>query len=145
MASGNPVPTLLAFLICDTVIQDAGSKKRTLVGVFDRIWSPIAPFAINSLGLYAKMVDGSGQYVVKVRMVNLTRDETPVMEIKANVDWKDPDEAMELGMNFAGLPLPDFGMYEIQLFADDAYIGRALLKALKMQIPPGAPPSPSGR
>jgi hypothetical protein len=135
MTEPGPIPTLLAFIVCDTVIQDAATQKRTLVGVFDRVNSPIAPVMLNSVGLYAKLVEGSGQYAIKVRLVNL-KDESLIMEIRADAEWNVPDDPMELGFNFAGIPLGDFGTYEFQLYANDVYLGRAVLKAIKLQLPP---------
>ncbi|HEV2298889.1 MAG TPA: hypothetical protein VGR72_10265 [Candidatus Acidoferrales bacterium] len=139
MAETSPIPTLLAFIVCDTVIHDVGTQKKTLVGVFDIVHSPIVPFVINSVGLYAKMVEGAGPYTVKVRMVNL-KDESPLMEVSANAAWNTPEDPLELGMNFQGLPIPEFGTYEFQLFANDIYLGRALIRARKMEMPPAAPP-----
>jgi len=136
MADSDPIPTLLAFIVCDTVIQDAATQKRTLVGVFDRVNSPAVPFVLNSVGLYAKMVEGSGAYKLRVRLVNLTKDESPVLEINADANWINADEPMELGFNFAGVPIIEFGTYEFQLFASDVYLGRALLSVSKVQLPP---------
>lgn len=135
MTDNAPIPTLLAFIVCDTVIHDAATGKRTLVGVFDKVASPASPVQLNSVGLYAKLVEGSGTYEIKVRLVNL-KDESPVMEIKANAQWTNSDEPMELAFNFAGVPLGDFGTYEFQLFANDVFLGRALLRANKLQLPP---------
>lgn len=139
LAEMTPIPTLLSFIVCDTVIHDAVTQKKTIVGIFDRIQSPAAPFPINSVGLYAKMVEGSGQYSIKVRMVNL-KDESPVMEISTNVNWIAPELPLELGMNFHGIPIKDFGTYEFQLFANDIYIGRAMITADRLQVPPTGPP-----
>ncbi|HSY31871.1 MAG TPA: hypothetical protein VLA42_07770 [Verrucomicrobiae bacterium] len=132
------IPTLLAFIVCDTVIQDTATQKRTLVGVFDRVVSPKVPLTINNLGLYAKLVEGSGSYDMRVRLVNL-KDESPVMEIKATAQWSKPDEPLELGMNFAGIPLTEFGTYEFQLYANEVFVGRALIRADKLQLPPLGP------
>jgi hypothetical protein len=134
----SPIPTLLAFIVCDTVIQDAATQKRTLVGVFDRVHSPIIPFVLNSVGLYVKMVEGVGKYNFRIRLVNL-KDESPVIEIKMDGQWIDSDAPMELGVNFGGIPIPEFGTYEFQLFADDVFLGRALLQTAKLQLPPPGP------
>jgi hypothetical protein len=138
VAESSPIPTLLAFIVCDTVIQDAATQKRTLVGVFDQVQSPSAPFPLNSLGLYAKLVEGSGSYEIRVRLVNL-KDESPVMEIKAAAQWNNADVPMELGFNFAGIPIGKFGVYEFQLYANDVFLGRALLTAKELKLPPLGP------
>lgn len=134
MAEPRPIPTLLAFIVCDTVIQDAATNKRTLVGVFDHVNSPHVPFALNNVGLYAKMVEGAGKYSFRIRLVNL-KDESPVLEIGIDGDWSKPDFPMELGVNLAGVPIAEFGTYEFQLYCDDIFLGRALLKADKLQLP----------
>jgi hypothetical protein len=138
LAENSPIPTLLAFIVCDTVIQDAATQKRTLVGIFDRVGSPQLPVVLNSVGLYAKLVEGSGPYEIRVRLVNL-KDESPVLEIKASFQWNDPDGPMELGFNFAGIPLGAFGIYEFQLYANDVFLGRALLTAHEVKLPPLGP------
>ena len=61
------------------------------------------------------------------------------MEIGIGGNWSNPDEPMELGVNFAGIPIVEFGTYEFQLYADDVFLGRALLKTNKLQLPPGGP------
>lgn len=138
MTESNPIPTLLAFIVCDTVIQDAATQKRSLVGVFDRVASPAEPLLLNSVGLYAKLVEGSGTYQIRVRLVNL-KDESPVVEIKATAQWIDLDGPMEMAFNFQGIPLGAFGTYEFQLYANDIFLGRAILRAEKLQLPPLGP------
>ena len=131
----SPIPTLLAFIVCDTVIHDAASQKKTLVGLFDQVLSPREPITINNLAVYAKLVEGSGDYAIKVRLVNL-KDEGPVLQIEAKVNWTVAESPLELGMNFTGVVLNEFGTYEFQLFANDIYLGRAIMKASKFQVPP---------
>ena len=92
---------------------------------------------LNSVGLYAKLVEGFGQYEIKVRLVNL-KDESPVMEIKASAQWNDPDGPMEFQFG-SGIPLGAFGIYEFQLYANDVFLGRALLKADELKLPPLGP------
>jgi hypothetical protein len=128
---------LLAFIVCDTVIVDQASQKKTLVGVFDQVNSPFAPFQISNLGLYAKLVEGSGAYEIKVGLVNL-KDESPLIDMKMQVEWKN-DGPLDLGMNIAGILLPTFGVYEFQLYADDVFLGRTVIRAERLELPvPGA-------
>lgn len=129
---------MLAFLICESVIHDAETQKKTLVGVFDRVLSGVAPQSIN-LGLYAKLVEGSGQYTFKIRMVNL-KDEAPVVQVPLTASWANPQAPLELGVNFRGLVVPEFGNYEFQLHANDIYLGRAVFSLENMPFPPSATP-----
>lgn len=139
LAETNPIPTVLALLICESVIHDAETQKKTIVGVFDRILSGVTPQSIN-LGIYAKLVEGSGQYTFKIRMVNL-KDETPVVQVPIQANWALPQAPFELGVNFRGLVIPEFGNYEFQLYANDIYLGRAVFSLENMQFSASALPA----
>ncbi len=138
VSKDSPIPTLLAFLLCETVIHDAETQKKTLVGVFDRMGAFGTPVAGVNVGVYAKLVEGNGKYALRIRMVNL-RDESQVMEINVGADWQKPEAPLEFGINMRGLVIPAFGDYEFQLFADDIYLGRAVFKVEQMQVPQGLP------
>ena len=134
---GAPIPTLLAFLVCDSVIHDALTQKKKLVGGFRPLLSELVPSRAN-VGLYGKLVEGSGQYKLRIRLVHL-KDEKLVMEANFDANWADPEKPLELGINLRGLPIPDFGQYEFQLFANDVYLGRAVFRMDKLQLPPSNP------
>ena len=137
LPENNPIPTLLAFLICESVIHDAETQKKTLVGVFDRLLAAGVPVGMSGVGVYAKLVEGSGEYTFKIRLVNL-KDESPLLDISTPANWAVAEAPLEFGVNFRGLQIPAFGDYEFQLFANDVYLGRAVFKVEKMQIPPSA-------
>lgn len=135
MTEGSAIPTVLAFLTCESVIHDAETQKKTLVGVFDRLLSPGVPVAISGVGVYAKLVEGGGEYAFRIRLVSL-KDESPLLDVTAPAKWELSEAPYELGINFRGLLFPAFGDYEFQLFANDIYLGRALLRVEKMVMPP---------
>lgn len=118
------------------MIHDAETQKKTLVGVFDRLLSVSVPVGIACVGLYAKLVEGSGEYAVKIRLVSL-KDESTLLEVTTPVNWQIPDAPVEFGANFRGLQIPEFGDYEFQLFANDVYLGRAVITVVKMTLPTG--------
>jgi hypothetical protein len=136
LAESNPIPTVLAFLVCETVIHDAETQKKTIVGVFDRVLAATVPQSLN-VALYAKMVEGNGQYTFKIRMVNL-KDETPVVQVPITGNWANPQGPFELGVNFRGLVIPQFGTYEFQIYANDVYLGRAVFTLENMPFPAAA-------
>jgi hypothetical protein len=130
---GQPIPTLLAFLVCETVIHDAQTQKKTVVGIFSHLLSEKVPSSAN-VGLYGKLVEGSGQYRLKIRLVHL-KDEKLVMEAGLDANWAVPEQPLELSINLRGLPIPDFGQYEFQMFANEVYLGRAVFRVDKMPLP----------
>ena len=59
--SEPPIPSLLAMLICDQIIVDEQTKKKSLIGIFDNINSLAFPASVNC-AIYAKMADAEGGY-----------------------------------------------------------------------------------
>jgi hypothetical protein len=130
------VPTVLALLLCDQVIIDAQTKKKSLIGIFDNInwFGNPAPV---TLAVYAKLKDAQGAYNFNVRVVSL-KDESVItnLEIKG-VSIPNPLQSVELAFNMVGLQFREPGKYEFQLYANDIYLGRITMEARKVNLPGG--------
>ena len=62
-------PFPLALLLCDSVIVDERSKKKTLVGVFNRVWAKQFPTTYSPLTIYARLTDAQGRYDFRIDYV----------------------------------------------------------------------------
>ena len=71
----EPVPSVVAMLVCDQVISEQGTNKKSLIGVFDNFYSLVFPAALPRIAVYVKLADAQGDYLFKLRFVNL-RDES---------------------------------------------------------------------
>ena len=71
-----PVPVLKAFLVCDQVIQDAQTGKKSLIGVFHELKASRFPAMHPALWIYANLTDAHGQYAFEIRLVDVSRNET---------------------------------------------------------------------
>jgi hypothetical protein len=69
--SAAPIPAVVAFLICEKIIAEAETKKKTLVNVFDRILSSQFPATFGPFCIYVRMVDAEGDYSIRVEFVHL--------------------------------------------------------------------------
>src|SRR5262249_45706043 len=136
----SPVPSVLAMLACDQIIIDQQTQKKSLIGVFDNINAPAFPAALN-FAVYAKLADAEGPYRFMLRVVNL-KDESLLgkMEVEGNVQTK--TEPMELAIYLMGIPLPEPGKYELQLYANDVYLSRITMRAMKYTPPGGTAGGP---
>jgi hypothetical protein len=126
-----PIPSVVAMLVCDQVISEQGTGKKSLIGIFENISAPAFPTQTR-LAIYAKLVDASGYYHILIRLVNL-KDESKVAEIKAELKIIDPTACAELALNIAGIILPAAGKYEFQLYANDAFLHRVTMNAVLLQ------------
>ena len=67
-------PFLVAIVLCDDVIQDAHTKKNSLIGIFDRIFSEKFPAAHPKFKIYMKMANAEKDYDFIVEYVQVKTD-----------------------------------------------------------------------
>ena len=124
-----PIPSVVAMLVCDQVITEIGTGKKSLIGIFENVNSPVFPTQIR-IGIYAKLVDAQGDYDILIRLVNL-KDESKLADIRAEAKGVKREVAAEFVVNIAGIVLPEPGKYEFQLFANDAFLHRVTMNAVQ--------------
>lgn len=123
-----PVPTLLALLICDTVIQDVQTTKKSLIGIFTVLNSWTFPAPMN-VSVFARLTDAEGRYKFRVDVVDLSDGKTlaslPTEALQA------PNQLVfiEMVMQIQGLVIPSPGKYEFQVWGNDVYLGRTIMEA----------------
>jgi hypothetical protein len=137
MASA-PIPSVVAMLICDQIITEQVTNKKTLIGVFDKLSSPNFPTMMPRLAIYVKLADAAGDYLFRLRIVKL-KDESPLAELRLAAQVADTEEYTELAINMPFL-VPERGKYEFQLYAGENYLHRVTMHAELAQLPPGGPP-----
>src|SRR6266516_253094 len=78
----SSIPTALAILVCDQVIVEKENEKKTLVGVFDVIWTEAFP-TVQKFGFYAKLTDLEGTYKFRIRIVYIDDGERLLGEVES--------------------------------------------------------------
>ena len=69
-----PKPSVQAFLVCDCVIEDSFTKKKSLIGIFTHLQTLTFPFQHPQLGLYFCMTDADGTYHFDIDLVYVNSD-----------------------------------------------------------------------
>jgi hypothetical protein len=131
-----PIPSVVAMLVCDQVIAEQGTNKKSLIGVFEVFHAFGFPTMIPRISIYVKLADAFGKYHFKLRLVKL-KDESLVAEIGIDADVTDSAHYSELALNMGNLPFPEPGKYEFQLYAGDVYLHRVTMQAVQAQLPQG--------
>ena len=125
----NNIPSVLAVLLCDVIIVEQGTGKKSLIGLFETLNVSSFP-AVQKVGLFARLTDMEGHYHFAVRIVRLDGDKEELMA-GAELEYKADDRLaiLDIALNLPPVPFIGAGRYEFQLFADGIYIGRAALTA----------------
>lgn len=135
----SPVPKANAMLICDYVITEQGTKKKSLIGIFESIGASKFPFVHPYLSVYVKLTEARGTYTFRLDLVNLKKDavigqgKTP----KA-ISIDDPLKSHELVFNLRGLRFSDPGEYEFRMYANDNILAQKTFYVREIQRKPDA-------
>ena len=140
--SKPPLPVIKAFLVCDKVIQDAQTGKKSLIGVFHEIKASRFPNVHPELWIYANLTDAHGHYVFEIRFVNVTDGGRVVGHSQPSpITIPGPLQTTELSAMLPGIGLPSEGTYEFQLIANGEL---AATKAIRVSRVPPKPERPQG-
>ncbi|MBU1783832.1 MAG: hypothetical protein KJ995_05460 [Candidatus Omnitrophica bacterium] len=135
----KPKPIPLAMIICDTVIEDKKTGKKSLIGIFDNINSPVAPCVHSRLNIFVSLTEGIGQYVGKMRCVQSDTNAV-IFENTGEMIFKDRHQRIEFNFELYSLRFPEFGKYRFDFFCDDQPIIGRKFNVIKRQQDPNQPP-----
>jgi hypothetical protein len=108
-------PEVLAMIICDTVIEDVESGKKSLIGIFDHVHTSHLPGLVNELNVFVSLTDGHGSPDAELRCVNAVTGEE-LFRTEGEVEFPDPLSVVDLHFRFQGCEFPDEGEYRFQFF-----------------------------
>lgn len=128
-------PSVQAFLVCDNVIADAATGKKTIVGAFTTVRATSFPCVLNQLALYFCLTDGEGKYQFVIELVYLNENKTigraPLNEV---LEFKDRLEIVDAGVTLPPTMFPGPGRYEFRLLADEHFIASKDFNAILQTV-----------
>ncbi len=138
-----------SFLVADGVIQDRATGKWSVIGIFDRIFSPQFPCVHPVVAIYVKLSDALGRYKVRVEFRDASEDRcvsafegidlAERVTEKMGFTPRDRLQGVEFGIQTHGLPLQKPGRYLFQLYLNDEYVASSPLTVVKVEpAGPGA-------
>lgn len=128
-----PKPSLSALLVCDMVIDDKVTNKKSLIGTFTDIWGQNFPLAHHKMGVYVSLTDAEGDYELVLRLVRSATDQ-PIVEANLSVRIMDRLATSDFGINLPVVQFPEPGRYEVQLYANREFLGRKDFNVLKPEM-----------
>lgn len=132
-----PKPEVKAFLLCDYVLHEQGSNKKSLIGIFEQVHTANLPFRHARMSVYANMTDAHGSYDLALRLVRL-RDGKVILEAKGmRIQVADPLQVSELGMNLEGIVFEEPGKYEFALYCNEQFLQSKPFRVVKLEQAPG--------
>jgi len=119
------VPKANAMLICDYVITEQGTNKKSLIGIFEHIGTAQFPVVHHSLSVYVKLTEARGEYQFRLELADLKNDRVLSKgDLPGKIHINHPLETRELVFNFMGLKFEEPGQYEFRIYANDRIFGQ---------------------
>lgn len=134
------LPTLVTLLICDQVIDDRLTNKKSAIGLFNAVLVRRFPATIQQMVVMAALTEIQSQADVELRLVRDSDNET-LFQAQELVRAPSPLATVDLLFALQGIQIPAAGQYGIELLSRQHLLGRRRFQVLDRQQPPG-PKSP---
>lgn len=124
----NVIPVLVAALVCDVAATDPSTRKKSLIGIFDRITVGKFPTK-RPVSVYIKVTDAEGEYKLEMRYIQCATG-----KILAGADGglhsKDKLASIDMIVHFPPVPIPEEGRYEFKIWANNIFLGSTFIDAV---------------
>jgi hypothetical protein len=107
-----------ALIICDQMIEEAKTGKKSLIGIFNNIFSATFPAQHPKMCVYASLTNGRGPGSVELRCVNVETGQT-LFKFGGGIVFSDPNEVVEMNFNLNLVPLDAPGLHSLELWFED--------------------------
>lgn len=107
---------VLGLIICDQVMDDRISGKKSLIGMFDALSVHSLPCVVNELFVFVALTNGLGHCNISVRCVN-ERDRV-LFGTDTCVDFPDRKSVFEVNFGLIGCEFQELGEHRFQVFVE---------------------------
>lgn len=144
MASGVK-PSVVSMLICDQVIDDKITNKKSAIGLFNIIMVPKLPMTIPQIAVLISVTEIAGPSELELRLVRDSDNEV-IFQTRGKINAPDPLATVDLVFAMQGLKLPQAGQHAFEVLSDNEILSRRRfhIRALQPGQKPDAPPGTQG-
>jgi hypothetical protein len=117
----KPLPIPLGMVICDMIIEDKKTGKKSLIGMFSNVSAVQVPCALSRFGVYISLTEGIGDYACSLKCVR-AGDNLLIGETKGGLKFEDRSNIVEIVLEINGLTVPEFGEYRLEFYCEDGLL-----------------------
>jgi hypothetical protein len=123
--------------VCDSVIEDSLTKKKSLIGLFTHLQAMTFPFQHHQLGLYFCMTDAEGTYHFDIDLMHVNTDQLVCRASLPDIVIGDRLQIADFGINVPALLFPSPGRYEFRLRVNGRVIAQKDFSMIQVTPPAG--------
>jgi hypothetical protein len=127
-------PTVVSILVCDQVIDDKLTNKKSAIGLFNIILVPRAPTTVPHMAVLISLTEITGRTEVELRLI-LDADNNVLFQTAGMISAPDPLTTVDLLFNVQGLKLPQAGQYAFEVVSGGEILAR---RRFHVRVPPAS-------
>jgi hypothetical protein len=118
-AACKPIGT--ALVICDQVITEAGSNKKSLIGIFNNVSARKFPCRHYRMCIFVSLTGGHGSAKMEVRCVHEPSGQA-IFGAEGEASFANPNHIVEAVFEFNNIVFPAPGLYGIEVLSNEEMV-----------------------
>ena len=111
-------------LVCDQTIMEEGTRKRSLIGIFDRVKAAQMPTVHPSMSVYVQFREIEGTFDFVLELFDLSEGSTLHKATVKNFNVQERSRDCELVFNLLSVRFAHAGEYEFRIYVNDNIFGQ---------------------
>ena len=138
MSDESPIalPTLVSLLICDQVIDDKITNKKSAIGLFNTVLVPKVPTTLHQIVVLASLTEIESRVVLELRLVR-DADNVVLFQTHGPIEAPTPLATVDLLFALHGIRIAAAGQYAFEMFCAGEMLGRRRFQVLHRPPRPG--------
>jgi hypothetical protein len=124
-------PIGIAMVICDQIIEDTATQKRSLIGLFNAIFAPSFPVTIHKLCVFVSLTQINGACPIELSCTNETTGQEILKSI-GNAQSNDPNAILEVGFEFDRMTFAAPGLHVFELMYEGEIVLQRRFNVLRI-------------
>lgn len=111
-------------VVCDQILEDSNTGKRSLIGLFNTVGCTDFPASIPKLCVFVSITQLLGDVQLMLMCRNETKNE-PIVSVPGAANSTDPNAVLEIGYEFDNFSFSSPGLYTFELIHEEEQILQA--------------------
>lgn len=125
-----PPPSMVVLLVCDQVIDDRRTNKKSAIGLFNTVVVQRVPVRLSQMAVLVTLTEIRGPTPLELRLV-FDRDNRTLLRARGGVNAPNPLAMVDLVFTLRGVVLPELGQYAFELLSGEELLGRRRFHVLR--------------
>lgn len=126
----SPTPTLVSLLLCEQILDDKITNKKSAIGLFNTILVSRVPNALQQIVVLLSLTELRAQVGLELRLVR-DSDNTVLFNGTREVAAPNPLAVVDLVFILHGIRIESLGQYAFEILANGELLGRRRFQVLQ--------------